>query len=96
MSVKILAFLHCHADAEDTFELELQKLVEASAGEEGCLQYELYQYEQERYHYVIIEQWKDEAALQHHHETPHYKNFGRVAPVLLSKPAEIKVLSRLA
>lgn len=96
MSVKILAFLHCHTDAEDTFELELQKLVEASVGEEGCLQYELYQYENQRCQYTIIEEWKDEAALKQHQEMPHYKNFGRVAPVLLSKPAEIKVLTRLA
>jgi len=96
MSVKLLAFLHCNTDAEDTFELELKKLVEASAAEEGCLHYELYQYENERCHYVIIEQWKDDAALKQHQETAHYKNFGRVAPVLLTKPVEVKVLTRLA
>jgi len=96
MSVKLIALLHSNTDAEDTFELELKKLVEASNREEGCLQYELYQYQDERCHYIIIEEWKDEASLKHHQETPHYKNFGRVAPVLLSKPAEIKTLSRLA
>jgi quinol monooxygenase YgiN len=96
MSIKLIALLHSNTDAEDTFELELKRLVEASVKEEGCLQYELYQYENERCCYVIIEEWRDEAALKYHQETPHYKNFGRVAPVLLSKPAEVKTLTRLA
>jgi quinol monooxygenase YgiN len=96
MSVKLIALLHSNTDAEDTFELELKKLVEASVKEEGCLQYELYQFDDERCHYVIMEEWKDEASLKLHHDTPHYKNFGRVAPVLLSKPVEVKMLTRLA
>lgn len=96
MSVKVIALLHCHADAEETFEQELKRLVEASVNEEGCIQYELYQYKQQSCHYMMIEEWRDDAAFQHHQDTPHYKHFVRVSPVLLQQPVEIKVLTRLA
>jgi quinol monooxygenase YgiN len=96
MSVKLIAILHCQTDAEETFEQELKRLVEASVAEEGCLKYELYQYENERCRYLIQEEWRDDTALKKHQESSHYKNFGRVAPVLLVKPAKIKILTRLA
>jgi quinol monooxygenase YgiN len=96
MTVKLIAILHCQTDAEETFEQELKRLVEASVAEDGCLKYELYQYENERCRYVIQEEWQDETALKKHQESPHFKNFARVAPVLLVKPAKIKTLTRLA
>ncbi|WP_345950835.1 MULTISPECIES: putative quinol monooxygenase [unclassified Mucilaginibacter] len=95
MSVKLIAILHCHADAEEAFEQELKKLVETSLSEEGCMSYELYQYNDERCRYVIIEEWEDEESLKKHQEAVHYKHFVRVSPVLLTKPAKIKTLTRL-
>jgi quinol monooxygenase YgiN len=96
MTVKIIASLHCTLDAEETFEQELKKLVEASVAEEGCLKYELYQYNGERCRYIIVEEWQDEDALEKHQDAVHFKNFLRVSPVLLAKPAKIKKLTRLA
>jgi quinol monooxygenase YgiN len=95
MSVKLIVSLHCNLDAEDTFEQELKKLVEASAAEDGCLKYELYQSDGERCRYVIIEEWQNDNALEKHHEAVHYKHFIRVLPVLLAKPAKVKRLTRL-
>ncbi len=95
MSVKLIAVLHCNLDAEETFEQELKRLVEASINDPRCLSYELYQYNGERCHYVIIEEWQDEQALKHHQDAVHYKHFTRVSPVLLAEPAKIKVLTRL-
>ncbi|WP_342647536.1 putative quinol monooxygenase [Mucilaginibacter sp. CSA2-8R] len=95
MSVKLIAVLHCNLDAEETFEQELKKLVEASINDPGCLSYELYQYNEERCRYVIIEEWQNEQSLKQHQEAVHYKHFIRVSPVLLAKPAKIKALTRL-
>ena len=95
MSLKVIAILHCHADAEEAFEQELKRLVEASVNDEGCLKYELYQYKDERCRYIIIEEWQDEQSLNKHREASHYKHFGRVAPVLLVKSPKIKTLVRL-
>ncbi|QJD95191.1 antibiotic biosynthesis monooxygenase [Mucilaginibacter robiniae] len=95
MSIKLVGILHCNLDAEETFEQELKKLVETSLLEEGCLKYELYQYNNERCRYLIIEEWKDEESWQKHQEAVHYRYFVRISPVLLSKPAKIKKLTRL-
>ena len=95
MSTKVIAILHCTPDAEEAFEMELKRLVEASLLDEGCIKYELYQYQNENCQYFIMEEWQDEQSLKKHQEAPHYKHFGRVAPVLLERPPEIKVLERL-
>lgn len=95
MSTKVVAILHCNTDAEEAFELELKKLVEASLLDEGCIKYELYQYQHENCRYIVIEEWQDEQALKKHQEAPHYKHFGRVSPVLLAEQPQIKVLERL-
>ncbi|RFZ85853.1 antibiotic biosynthesis monooxygenase [Mucilaginibacter terrenus] len=95
MSINLLACLHCKSDAELAFESELKKLVTASVDEPGCLAYELYQYKDEPYKYVIEEEWTDEDALGAHMETPHYKNFVRVSNALLRTAADVKILTRL-
>jgi quinol monooxygenase YgiN len=95
MEVKLIALLQSKADAEDTIKLELQRLVEASAAEDGCLKYELYQDGSKRCSYVIIEEWVSGQALQQHTEAAHYKYFNRIAPVLLEKPAELLTLTPL-
>ncbi|MVN92854.1 putative quinol monooxygenase [Mucilaginibacter aquatilis] len=95
MSTKVIAMLHCTADAEEPFEMELKRLVEASLLDEGCIKYELFQYEHEDCHYVIIEEWQDDNALKKHQDSPHYKHFLRISPVLLKNPAEVKILKRL-
>lgn len=95
MSISLLASLHCKKDAEVAFNTELKKLVNASVKEDGCLAYELYQYKDEPTRYVIEEEWSDEEALARHMETPHYKYFIHIAPVLLVTPAEVKELTRL-
>lgn len=96
MGIKLLALMQCKGDAEGTFEQELKKLVEASVHDSGCLKYELYQYQDKRCHYVLIEEWSNEEALTKHKDTPHYKHFIRISPVLMEKPVEQIKISRLA
>ena len=95
MSVSLLASLYCKKDAEAAFDTELKKLVEASKKEPGCMAYELYQYKDEPTIYVIEDEWEDDDALAMHMETPHYKYFVHIAPALLAKPADVKILTRL-
>ncbi|MBK0380587.1 putative quinol monooxygenase [Mucilaginibacter segetis] len=95
MSVCLLASLCCKKDAEGAFDTELKKLVEASVKEPGCVAYELYQYKDDPVNYVIKEEWNNEDSLSAHMETPHYKYFVHISPVLLDKPAKVKILTRL-
>lgn len=95
MSVSLLATLHCRKDAELALSAELKKLVDGSVKEQGCIAYELYQHKDDPLRYVIKEEWTDEEALDAHRNTPHHKYFLHVTPVLLERPAELKVLVRL-
>ncbi|UEG52628.1 antibiotic biosynthesis monooxygenase [Mucilaginibacter daejeonensis] len=95
MSVRSIAILHCHADAEEAFELELKKLVEASASDEGYIKYEIFQYQDKPYKYVLLDEWRDAEAFEAHQSTAHYKHFMRVVPVLLEQPLEFHYVSHL-
>lgn len=95
MSVSVIAILYCKTDTQLTLDFELKKLVEASASEEGCTSYELYQCSDDPEKYIIIERWINDEVLAHHKNMPHYKHFVHISPALLAKPVEIKRLNRL-
>jgi quinol monooxygenase YgiN len=93
--ISVIATLHCKTDALATLKIELKKLVLASSHEEGCIAYELYGSDDEPELYIITEHWKDNEALNRHKESTHYKYFVHIAPALLAKPVEIKIVNRL-
>ncbi|OKS84800.1 hypothetical protein RG47T_0233 [Mucilaginibacter polytrichastri] len=93
--MKVINVWQCTPDAEETFEQELKKLVDISVTEDGCICYEIYQPKNQPNEYVMIEEWQNEAALDHHQNSSHYKHFIRISPVLQDKPAQIKQLVRL-
>jgi quinol monooxygenase YgiN len=49
----------------------LQDLVGPSRNEAGCVNYELFQNEDNPLEFVTIEQWSDQAAVDAHLATPH-------------------------
>ncbi len=51
----------------------LTDMVKPSQDEDGCLLYHIYQTNQEPTKFVVIESWKDEAALDGHKNSQHYK-----------------------
>ena len=53
----------------------LQPLMEASRQEPGCLHYLPHFVEEERATLVIYEQYADEAALEHHRNSPHFQQY---------------------
>ncbi|MDB5111159.1 MAG: hypothetical protein JWR67_2273 [Mucilaginibacter sp.] len=95
MNISVIDILTCQADTDETLQIELKKLSKASLSEEGCLSYEIYECNEQKGQYVIIELWQNKGALNKHKESPHYKYFVHIAPALLINPAEIKTLTRL-
>jgi quinol monooxygenase YgiN len=95
MNISVIVILTCQADTDETLQIELKKLIKASLSEEGCLSYEIYECNEQKGQYIIIELWKNEEALNKHQESPHYKYFVHIAPALLTCPVEIKTLTRL-
>ena len=51
----------------------LSAMVQPSKAEEGCVFYEIFQYENNPKKFMAVETWESEAALDGHKTSPHYK-----------------------
>lgn len=58
---------------EDQMKALLSAMVQPSKAEEGCMFYEIFQYENDRRRFMAVETWVDEAALDGHKASEHYK-----------------------
>ncbi len=50
----------------------LSAMVAPSKAEEGCIFYEIFQYEHNPRKFMAVETWRDEAALEGHKASAHY------------------------
>ena len=69
---KSVTFVAKEGDEAKMKEL-LSAMVIPSKAEEGCLFYEIFQYENDRKRFMAVETWADEAALEGHKTSAHYK-----------------------
>jgi len=60
---------------EDKLKKLLEDMVEPSRNEDGCLLYNIYQMSEKPSTFVVIESWRDEAALKGHQNSPHYATY---------------------
>jgi len=51
----------------------LTAMVEPSKKEDGCIFYDIFQYENKPEKFMAVESWRDEAALDGHKASAHYK-----------------------
>jgi len=58
---------------EDKMKALLSAMVKPSKAENGCLFYEIFQYENDPRRFMAVETWADEAALDGHKASEHYK-----------------------
>ena len=63
--------------AKEGSEIKMKELLSAmvvpSKAEDGCLFYEIFQYEDNRRKFMAVETWRDEKALDGHKTSEHYK-----------------------
>jgi quinol monooxygenase YgiN len=59
--------------AEEKMKALLSAMVKPSKAEDGCIFYEIFQYENNPRKFMAVETWRDEAALDGHKNSPHYK-----------------------
>lgn len=50
----------------------LTAMVEPSKAEDGCILYDIYQYENNKRKFMAVETWRDEVALDGHKASAHY------------------------
>lgn len=76
-------------------EAELKRLVTASRLETTCIQYDLHQQDAAPEVFIMIEQWRDAAALAEHKQTPHYQHFGATCADML-QGVELNLMHKIA
>lgn len=50
-------------------------LQEESRKEPGCIQYQVHTHREDPRHFLVYEQYKDDAAIDFHRESPHFKKY---------------------
>jgi quinol monooxygenase YgiN len=88
----ITARVYIKPGSEDLFIEAAKTIIENSNKEEGCLGYMLYQDPYERTNFIFVEKWKNQAAIDYHFATVHFKDFGTRIEGMTAKPAEIKII----
>lgn len=71
----LIATLTARDGQAAAIEAGLHQLVEPSRAEPGCLQYDLHRHQDTPRVFVMIEQWRDAAALEEHRQSAHYLAF---------------------
>ena len=63
------------AGHEDEVLDSFRKLEEATRREPGCIAYVVQRSRENKRHYLVYEQYTDEAALEAHRNSPHFKQY---------------------
>ena len=66
-----------HAGREAEVVKVFRKLTEESRREPGCLMYQVHQHKDDPRQFLVYEQYKDEAALDAHRNSPHFQEYAR-------------------
>ncbi|AEP85310.1 MULTISPECIES: putative quinol monooxygenase [Bacillus] len=87
--IVLQAYIKVKPEKREEFLSEAQSLVQHSRAEEGNAQYDLFEKVGEENTFVMLEQWKDEAAMKFHNETAHFQGFVAKGKELLSAPLDV-------
>ena len=80
----VIATLPGKADKREEITAALTKAAVATREEEGCLSYAFHVDLENVDHYVSVETWKDQEAVDAHFATPHIAELFELAPELLA------------
>ena len=80
----------------DDFVAFSKDLIEKSRAEEGCISYSLYQDPQDKTKFLFFEEWKNQAAVDFHFATEHFKAFGEKIGDFASSAPVITIYDSIA
>ena len=90
MTLTVIAKMTAKPGSEARLRGSLTGRVEPTLAETGCHTYRVYTAADHPAALVIIEEWTDEAALQEHYGTPHFKEVAGQLEELLAEPLVVK------
>lgn len=74
-TLTIVAIIKARADQIDLVKTELEKLIDISRAEEGCINYDLHQDNEEPAHFKLYENWESRELWQVHMNKQHLKEY---------------------
>ena len=92
----ISARIFIKAEKVDAFLAATKDLIEKSRAEEGCVSYSLYQDPEDKTKLLFFEEWKNQAAVDSHFATEHFRKFGETLEDCSSAPAVITIYDSVA
>lgn len=93
MPLTVIAKFQAKSGSEDKVKEALLAMPAPSRAEAGCLNYDIYQSNEDPTVLFTYENWTGKPALDEHMQTPHFKNLGEQLKPLLAAPMEINLLS---
>jgi quinol monooxygenase YgiN len=92
--VRVIARAVARKGKEDQLKRLLQNMLAPTQAEPGCRLYELYQ-SGEQVRFYFYELWENQAALEQHAASPHYKHLELIVRDLLEEPFEVNILKEV-
>lgn len=92
MPLDVVAVITAKPGSEEVVQQALSELVTATRTEEGCLSYALNRSAADPAVFVTVEQWREQADLDAHLQTPHLQHALAVAGEHLAAPPAIHPL----
>ena len=74
-NLTIVANIHAKPDKIDLVKSELEKLIDTTLSEEGCVQYDLHQDNEDPAHFLFFENWESRDLWQAHMGKQHLKDY---------------------
>ncbi len=94
-SVQIVAHIVAREGEETRVLAELEKLIEPTRAEPGCLKYELFVNKENPADFVFVEEYESDAAFQSHMDSKHVAAAIAQAVPLLAAPPDIRRYRRV-
>ena len=88
----IAATVEIQPDKVEQFRQATESLITGSRAETGCISYSMYESATEQNKFFFFEEWKDQAAVDSHFATQHFKDFGKLLDETGTGPAIVKIL----
>ncbi|NIF31183.1 antibiotic biosynthesis monooxygenase [Enterobacter sp. Cy-643] len=95
-TLTIIAMLKAKAGQQDNLKAALKALGAPSRLEPGCLDYTLFQLQQEPDTFFVRESWRGQQALDLHNSLPHFQAFVKQMDGLLAEPLKLVPLDEVA
>jgi len=95
MSIMVFASFAPKPGHEADAEAELRGMVAPTRAEPGCRRYDLFRNAEGNAGFHLFEVYDDQAALEAHRATAHYKAYRAKIPDYLAEPIGVKVLAGL-